>query len=182
VWKPSFTIVHRGVIGTRYGWSELTLRFPFNYPTHEIERAVLDQCENFQLEVVRRGSPHVNVNLTIHKLPKLEAQITANVVLENPTRETYSVYFGSDYSTHGTGNRTFICQGPWTIAHLSDLRFFNYNPSEASVVELFDRSLIPESGVNVLSIANLVFIARTLTVNQSGRVLRSVRRRRRRYH
>jgi hypothetical protein len=166
---PVFTVQHKPIVTTRHVWCELTCRFAFGHPPLSIELDVIRKTQEFQRMLgdwTLSDGP-----------PSCEALVTANVVLEKPIEETYSVWYGSDYSSHASGTRSFICQGPWAIDHISDLRQFNYAPREAAIVELFDTALLEESGVNVLSIINLVVIVRSLIPNRTGRVTRYVRRR-----
>ena len=171
-------IAHAGV-----DWAELTVRFPHAYPNKEAVLArelgrflqKLAQPGAARRERLSRRDPDPELSdrrISRRSNVVVEGMTTANVILEAPVGESYSVWYGQDYATRGSRSRDYILDGPFRLRYVSDLRqFTSFSMPESAIVESFDSVLLPQSGLSVRQVVSLCFLFRSLTPRYDQGVL-----------
>ena len=83
--------------------------------------------------------------------------VTANIVLHDFKNDTFSVFYGQDYTND---HFKYALYGPVTLKNLHDLRLLPDLDTEEEVSSVFERYHYEKSGLSVFKVINSVWVIR----------------------
>ena len=131
----------------RLGLSEAVLRIPENHP-------------NIFSVLNKSFAKLFGLYAGDRKPPSFDVTITANLVLYSRSLQSYSFYFGQDFSS-SDGKSSLVLSSVYQVDALSDIAGIPAAVSSQEFGEAFDR-IFADTDVTVHSIAALVYIIRKL--------------------
>lgn len=140
---PAITVTARPIVNTKESLRTCFIRVPFAY--NDLWRLVNREITKLRRET---GSQFI------------EHTVTCNIVLKDTVRNTYSVFYGGDF-TASDDVRTLIAP-PLTITEDFHPRDLSYDYSALDLNAFFDNIFFPKSGLNCVQIINYVVQLRTV--------------------